>query len=74
LYVGKRPYYPKGRIEKVGPPFIQQSFKGKDNFNPSTSNNPRFEPPGKKIQCLRCKKKGRGIKDYRVCLIKEKGK
>jgi hypothetical protein len=34
-YVGKRPYYPKGRTQRVGPPFFQQSFKGKDNFNPS---------------------------------------
>ncbi len=45
LYFGKRPYYPKGRTQRVGPPFLQQSFKSKDNFNPSTSNNPRFEPP-----------------------------
>ncbi len=49
LYVGKGPYYPKGRTQRVGPPFFQQSFKGKDNFNSSTSNNPRFEPPRKKI-------------------------
>jgi len=49
LYVGKRPYYPKGTIQKVGPPFLQQSFKSKDNFNPSTCNNLRFEPPKKKF-------------------------
>jgi hypothetical protein len=34
LYVGIRPYYAKGRIQKVGPPFFQWSLKGKDNFNP----------------------------------------
>jgi hypothetical protein len=34
---------------RVGPPFLQQSFKGKDNFNTSTCNNPRFEPPKKNI-------------------------
>jgi hypothetical protein len=54
---------PKGRTQKVKPPFLQQSFKGKDNVNPSTSNNPRFEPPRKKIQCFKCKKMGHGIKD-----------
>ncbi len=34
VYVGKRPYYTKGRIQKVGPLFFQWSLKGKDNFNP----------------------------------------
>jgi hypothetical protein len=47
LYVGKGPYYPKGSTQIIGPPFLQQSFKSKDNFNPSTRNNRRFEPPRK---------------------------
>jgi hypothetical protein len=33
LYVGKRPYSAKGRIQRVGPPFFQWSLKCKDNFN-----------------------------------------
>ncbi len=33
LYVGKRTYSAKGRIQRVGPPFFQWSLKCKDNFN-----------------------------------------
>ncbi len=72
LYVGKGPYYPEGRTQRVIPPFLQQSFKGMDNFNPSTSNNPRFEPPRTKIQCFKCKKMGHGIDFCKVHLAEEK--
>jgi hypothetical protein len=72
LYVGKRPYKPNRRFQKVRQPFFQSSFKGNDNVGPFTFNNWNFEKIKNKIKCFSCKKVVHRIKDCRVQIAKEK--
>ncbi len=43
LYVGKRPYNPYKRFQKVKQPFFQSSFKGNDNVCPFTFKDWKIE-------------------------------
>jgi hypothetical protein len=72
LHVGKRPYNPNRRFQRVGQPFFQSSFKGNDNVGPFTFNDRNFEKNKNKKKCFRCKKVGHKIIDCKVQIVEEK--